>query len=101
MALPTDAMDALMTLTALTYDDLAEIADILTRLFSAEGQVLDLNQQRGAAQGEGATEGIIGTGWPLQLHSACSPSCAVPSSNDWQPGSCPATQRSSPTPVTA
>ena len=55
MALPTDAMDALMTLTALTYDDLAEIADILTRLFSAEGQVLDLNQQRGAAQGEGAT----------------------------------------------
>ena len=48
-------MDALMTLTALTYDDLAEIADILTRLFSAEGQGLDLNQQRGAAQGEGAT----------------------------------------------
>ena len=55
MALPTDAMDALMTLTALTYDDLAEIADILTRLFSAEGQGLDLNQQRGAAQGEVVT----------------------------------------------
>ena len=44
-----------MTLTALTYDDLAEIADLLTRLFSAEGQGLALNQQRGAAQGEGAT----------------------------------------------
>ena len=54
MALPTDAMDAFMTLTALTYDDLAEIADILTRLFSAEGQGLALNQQRGAAQGEAA-----------------------------------------------
>src|SRR3954454_4989382 len=48
-------MDALMTLTALTYDDLAEIADILTRLLSAEGQGLDLNPQRGAAQGEVAT----------------------------------------------
>ena len=54
MALPTDAMDALMTLTALTYDDLAEIADLLTRLFSAEGQGLALTQQLGAAQGEGA-----------------------------------------------
>jgi len=48
-------MDALMTIAALTYDDLAEITDILTRLFSAEGQGLDLNQQRGAAQGEVAT----------------------------------------------
>jgi hypothetical protein len=55
MALPTDAMDALMTITALTCDDLAEIADLLTRLFSAEGQGLALNQQEGAAQGEGAT----------------------------------------------
>jgi len=44
-----------MTIAALTYDDLAEITDILTRLFSAEGQGLDLNQQRGAAQGEVAT----------------------------------------------
>ena len=53
MTLPTVAMDALMTITALTYDDLAEIADILTRLFSAEGQVLDLNQQLGAARRSG------------------------------------------------
>ena len=52
MTLPTVAMDALMTITALTYDDLAEIADILTRLLSAEGQGLDLNQQLGAAHGE-------------------------------------------------
>ena len=55
MALPTDAMDALMTIAALTYDDLAEIADLLTRLFSAEGQGLALTQQLGAAQGEVAT----------------------------------------------
>ena len=55
MTLPTAAMGALMTITALTYDDLAEIADILTRLFSAENQVLDLNQQRGTAQGEVVT----------------------------------------------
>ena len=60
MTLPTVAMDALMTITALTYDDLAEIADILTRLFSAEGQVLDLNQQLGAAQGEvAALRGVL------------------------------------------
>src|SRR3954454_25224323 len=100
-------MDALMTIAALTYDDLAEITDILTRLFSAEGQGHDLNQQRGAAQGEVATlrgvleferertrelckrgdhwcrtatavqDGHCGTGRPLQLHSACSPSCAA------------------------
>ena len=60
MTLPTVAMDALMTITTLTYDDLAEIADILTRLFSAEGQVLDLNQQLGAAQGEvAALRGVL------------------------------------------
>ena len=60
MTLPTVAMDALMTITALTYDDLAEITDILTRLFSAEGQVLDLNQQLGAAQGEvAALTGVL------------------------------------------
>src|SRR4051812_45213605 len=60
MTLPTVAMDALMTITALTYDDLAEIADILTRLFSAEGQVLNLNQQLGAAQSEvAALPGVL------------------------------------------
>src|SRR3954468_6933696 len=60
MTLPTVAMDALMTITALTYDDLAEIADILTKLLSAEGQVLDLNQQLGAAQGEvAALRGVL------------------------------------------
>src|SRR5215212_5854480 len=64
MTLPTVAMDALMTITALTYDDLAEIADILTRLFSAEGQVLDLNQQLGAAQSEVAAL----SGWIAHLN---------------------------------
>src|SRR4051794_713631 len=60
MALLTVAMDALMTITALTYDDLAEIADILTRLLSAEDQVLDMNQQLGAAQGEvAALRGVL------------------------------------------
>src|SRR5215208_1589131 len=46
-------MGALMTNTTLTYDDLAEATAFLAdRLLAAQVQVLDLNQQLAAAQGE-------------------------------------------------
>src|SRR4051794_14046035 len=61
MTLPTVSLDALMTPTAFTYDDLAEAAGLMAeRLLSAEGQVLDLNQQLGAAHGEvAALQGVL------------------------------------------
>src|SRR3954471_19670199 len=43
-------------------------------------------QERGSL----VQDGHCGTGRPLQLHSACSPSCAAPSGNDWKRGSGPA-----------
>ena len=46
-------MGALMTNTTLTYDDLAEATAFMAdRLLAAQDQVLDLNQQLAAAQGE-------------------------------------------------
>jgi uncharacterized coiled-coil protein SlyX len=46
-------MGALMTNIALTYDDLAEATAFMAdRLLAAQDQVLDLNQQLAAAQGE-------------------------------------------------
>src|SRR4051794_39254836 len=61
MTLLTVSMEALMRPTALTYDDLAEAAGLMVeKLLSAEGQVLDLNQQLGAAQGEvAALRGVL------------------------------------------
>ena len=50
-----------MTPTALTYDDLVEAAGLMAeRLFSAEGQILPLNQQLAAAHGEvAALRGVL------------------------------------------
>jgi hypothetical protein len=46
-------MGALMTNTALTYDDLAEATAFMAdRLLATQDQVLDLRQQLAAAQGE-------------------------------------------------
>ena len=46
-------MGALMTNTALTYDDLAEATAFMAdRLLAAQDEVLDLNQQLAAARGE-------------------------------------------------
>jgi hypothetical protein len=61
MTLPTVSMEALMTPTALTYDDLVEAAGLMAeRLLSAEGQLLELNQQLGAAHGEvAALQGVL------------------------------------------
>src|SRR3954466_15871550 len=61
MILPTVSMEALMTPTALTYDDLVEAAGLMAeRLLSAEGQVRELNQQLGAAHGEvAALRGVL------------------------------------------
>jgi hypothetical protein len=54
-------MEALMTPTALTYDDLVEAAGLMAeRLLSAEGQLLELTQQLGAAHGEvAALQGVL------------------------------------------
>src|SRR3954447_23750056 len=62
MTLPTVSMEALMTPTALTYDDLVEAAGLMAeRLLSAEGQLLELTQQLGAAHGErAARQGGVG-----------------------------------------
>src|SRR3954447_3889950 len=112
MTLPTVSMEALMTPTALTYDDLVEAAGLMAeRLLSAEGQLEKLTQQLGAAHGEvAALQGVLEferertrkrrQGGDRKAAAvtppACSPSCVAPSGIDLQPGSCPAAQRSSP-----
>ena len=61
MTLPTVSMGALMTTTGLTYADLVEAAGLMAdRLLAAQGQVLNLNQQLGAAHGEvAALRGVL------------------------------------------
>ena len=54
-------MGALMTNTALTYDDLAEATAFMAdRLLATQDQVLDLNQQLAAARGEVAALNLFG-----------------------------------------
>jgi len=54
-------MGAVMTTTGLTYADLVEAAGLMAdRLLAAQGQVLNLNQQLGAAHGEvAALRGVL------------------------------------------
>jgi hypothetical protein len=101
-----------MTPTALTYDYLVEAAGLMAeRLLSAEGQLLELTQQLGAAHGEvAALQGVLEferertrkrrQGGDHKAAAVTPPGLFAklrrPSGIDLQPGSCPAAQRSSP-----